>query len=340
MEIYFYIYVALLFLALKEKKIIVNYKKPAFVFASLGVFLAIRYNVGNDYAEYTNVLNEITEGFYTTYFEYGFVFFYKIFHSPEVFFAVLSLLSIFLLYKGFKYFSTEYLYISILVYYSTFFVIFNIHLIRQSVAIFFVFGAYIFLHKKKYLQCILLILLASSFHKSAIIVFPFCFLISMSLTKNTRLIVLGIATLFYMIFTFFKTQVFGVLSFIPITHRFAVVYYNMTYSSGYGISVGLLFDIILFLFVNSRRNLSSKQAFLLNIFLCALFINIACNSFNVALRLGYYFRLVSVFLFVSLIKIKPKIFFYLFLIIYSSYYLYLNLYKGHAVLEYHTIFNK
>lgn len=337
MEIYFYIYFSLLFLALKEKRVKENYKKVSLVFILLAVFLAIRYQVGNDYAEYHNSFQNLT---YDAYFEPGFIFLYKIFNSPEVFFALLSCFSLFLLYKAFKYFSEGYLYISLLVYYSAFFIIFNIHLIRQSVAIAIVLFSFTYLHKKKYLKFFILVLLATNFHKSALIAIPFSLIVIVKLNKKTRLLILGFAILSYIIFTFFRNEVFMLLYYFPVTNRFATVYNNLTYSSGYGISIGLLFDIVLFIFVNSRKNLSDKQLFLLNIFLCSIFINIAFNNFSVALRLGYYFRIVSIFLFVNLIKIRPKFIFYIFLIIYSGYYLNNNLFKGHAVLEYKTIFNK
>ena len=340
MEIYFYIYFFLLFLALKEKKSIENKNQGAFIFTLLGVFLAIRYQVGNDYAEYYVIFNQISEGTYDSYFEPGFVFFYKLFDSPELFLAVLSITSVFILYRVFNYFSTNHFYVSLFLYYSVFLIIFNIHLIRQGVAIAIILLSFTYLHQKKYIKFVLLVLLAANFHKSALIALPFAFVIGLELTKNTRLIIFGIAIFSYLVFTFFKSEFFAVLSIIPITRRFASVYNNLRYSSGYGISMGLLFDVALFLFLNTRKNLNDKQLFLLNIFLCSIFISIAFNSFNVALRLGYYFRMVSVFLFVSLINVRPKLVFYMFLILYSGYYLHNNLYKGNAVLEYQTIFNK
>jgi len=343
MTIYYYIYSILLFFALfiqngnpkRTKRI------TSFVFFLLTVFLAIRFKVGNDYEEYFTGFLEISRGNVDRlegYYEPGFILFYQVFDNPRLFFAILILISFFCLYKVFCFFGRNHIFVSILLYFSLFLIVYNIHLVRQGVAISIVAYSFIYLYQKKYIYYVLFVLLAANFHKSALIVLPFTFLTMIRFSKNQRYVILLISLVIFVVITFFREQVFYVLYQIPVTRRFAEVYNNMEYSSSYGLSLGLLFDIFLFIFVNSRHNLSLKQRFLLNIFMCAVFINIAFNAYSVALRLGYYFRFSSVFMFILLFKIKPRFLIYAFMIVYSYYYLNANLTKGNAVLDYKTIF--
>lgn len=335
---YYVIYGILLFLALGEMAVFRKKHLVRIVFTALAIFLAIRFQVGNDYAEYYMVLKGISAGTIEIYFEPGFLFLYSLVNNPEYFIAILSLISLFLLYKTFMFFETRYIFTALLLYFSVYFIIFNIHLIRQGFSIALVLYSFIYLYKKSYVRCVLLVLLAGSIHKSAFIVLPFLAIVAVDLKKNHRLLIVGLAILVFIVLTYFKQYVFMALALFPPTQRFAIKYNNEIYSGAYGISLGLLFDILLFLFINSRKNLSKKENFLMNIFLFSVFLSIAFNNFSIALRLGYYFRVVNVFLFLYLARIRPRWVFYTFLIVYTSYYLHNNLYKGNAVLEYRTIF--
>lgn len=337
---YFIIYGILLTLALSELFVFGKKRPLQFLFLGLALFLAIRFQVGNDYAEYYIILNDLSAGKNDIYFEPGFTFLYRIIDDPEWFIGLTSFFSMFLLYKTFIFFEKRYVFIALLLYFSLYFIIFNIHLIRQGLSITLVFYSFTFLFKKEYLKCFLFVLVASSIHKSALIVLPLLMITALNLTKNHRLIILGSAAIVYILLTYFKQYVFMALAVFPPTQRFALVYNNEFYSGSYGLSLGIIFDILLFLFINLRKNLSYKENFYLNLFLWSVCLSIAFNDFSVALRLGYYFRVINIFLFLHLVKIRPRWVFYSFLVVYTGYYLHNNLYKGNAVLEYRTIFKK
>ena len=340
MTIYYLIYWVLFFLSTIERKLENNKRIKKLVFLGLAVFLAVRFQVGNDYAEYYNTLIKISRGDgVNTYFEPGLIFLYKLIDSPKLFFALLSCFSIFLLYKTLNYFKSNHIYTVLLLYYSVYFIIFNIHLIRQGVAISIIFFSFTYLHKRAYIKCLLLVLLAANFHKSALIVLFFIPVVLLNLNKYHRILILVAAFFIFIVFTFFKEYVFLGLYILPITRRFAMVYNNLTYSGSYGISIGLIFDFLLFLFINFKKNISREDKLLLNIFMCSLFIAISFNSYAIAFRLIYYFRVVNIFLFLYLMRVKPKFVFRVFLLIFTYYYLNNNLLKGNAVLEYKTIFN-
>jgi hypothetical protein len=182
--------------------------------------------------------------------------------------------------------------------------------------------------------------MAMGFHVSALVGFLLLLLPKFKLTRSKRLYVVFIGIFLYIILLLTKNYFFDLIAHISFLERYAKVYNNAEYSHSYGISLGVLFDLILFCILNAST-LEAKDEFLLNIFTVSIVIFIVFNDFAVALRLGYYFRIVNILLIINLLRyIRPKMLFVLFITIYSYYYLETGLTTGNAVLEYRTLLDK
>jgi len=342
MEIYWYFYGIILVLFFLEKKISNSKFIKILIVASLGIFLAIRYNVGNDYAEYLISFDKLKMFHSDLYYEPLYLLLCKLSPSFIYVIAVISIISAYLIYKIIQFYNPDYFYSSLLTYYGVYFVLNDIHLIRQGFAILIIAYGFRYLETQKFRKYLVFVLIAMGFHTSAIVALILVIIVKIKWNKQRRFIVAACAVLFYIGLLLFKSSFFSFIGNFGAFSRYAEVYNNSEYSYSYGISLGLLFDIILFIYVNIKSDyLSDRLQILLNIFTISIFIYIAFNDIAVVLRFGYYFRIVNIILIVQIRKIlRPAIFYVALLSIYSYYYLETSLTKGHAVVEYHTIFDR
>lgn len=337
MDNYYSIFFFILSFVLIESKISSFKVLKIIVLSILTIFLSIRYQVGNDYAEYLNVFTGIKLYHDNSYVEPLYLIICKLSPSFTYVIAIISIISMYLLYKCIEFYRPKYFYSSLLIYYGVYFILIDIHLIRQGIALLIVFYSYKFLWQKEIKKFVTLVIIAMGFHISAFIAFILLILPKVKFTKSRRLYFVFFGIFFYIILVLGKTYFFDLLSHISFLERYAVVYNNAEYSHSYGISLGLLFDILLFFILNASK-VKGLDEFLLNIFTCSIIIFIVFNDFAVVLRLGYYFRIVNILLIINLLKyVRPKILFVVFISIYSYYYLETTLTTGNAVLEYRTI---
>lgn len=174
----------------------IKYNKKAFVpvsFAILFVFSAIRYGYGNDYFPYMEIFEEIkifgTHAHVSNEFLY--ILLNRIMPSFQVLIAVISFFYLLAAYKLItKNLSAEYQGLAVLIFLLNprIFII-SLSAIRQSVAItLFVLAVYFALKKKPILYMIIIIM-ASMFHVSAIFLLPMYFIANEKKVGNTYIIV-------------------------------------------------------------------------------------------------------------------------------------------------------
>ena len=150
------------------------------LFLLLFLLSAMRYMTGHDYSTYVTISHDIAHGGYSVT-ELGFkaivLFVYKVLNSENflvvfaVFGAVMVLFFLFGIYKQSRDFGlTFFLYMAFGLYFQSF------STVRYYLAISVIFVSIGFFAEKAYIKGILFVLIASLFHKSALIVIPVYFL--------------------------------------------------------------------------------------------------------------------------------------------------------------------
>ena len=169
----------MLHLTLASTIAIAKVRKKAEMFFGLSmlilfVFAAIRYDFGNDYMSYSKAYNRIQNGADVFENEALYTLLNKILPDFKILVAITSAITIFPVYKMAKSWVPEqYLWLSVFVYVvNPYIFLMSLSAIRQSLATSFFIWALYFSHKRKLLPYIALVLIASSFHISAIILLP------------------------------------------------------------------------------------------------------------------------------------------------------------------------
>ncbi len=163
-------------------------------FLVIFVFLAIRFDFGNDYMSYYKdfiILNSYSAIDFldkTLYYEPGWLFLIKVF-QPFGFFVLvmfLSLINCIIFYLFIKKFvPVQYFWLAVFIYvFTPGFMLVHASAMRQSIAINLFIFAIPYIYKKDFLRYILCIVLASLFHFSALILLPVYFLVFLNWKIN------------------------------------------------------------------------------------------------------------------------------------------------------------
>ena len=170
-------------------------RRNYFIIFSL-IFLILigytRYEFGADYVSYYKIYNYIlnNEIEQVKRFELGYIFLNKVFIFFKLHFNALigtiTLFNLILIYKTIFFIleKTKYFYLCIFTYmslYSLFF--YHLSMIRQSIAISLFFYSIKFIYNKKFKEYIFIIIIATFFHKSAILLLPVYFFIQVNTLK-------------------------------------------------------------------------------------------------------------------------------------------------------------
>lgn len=312
------------------------------------IFLGIRYKVGNDYMAYYNNYRGINFGNYLVSAEEPLYVLANRLLSFEIFIFVFGFLSIWLLRKFIVQFAEPgFLVITLLVYYCLYFVIFNVHLIRQGLAISIVLYSYIYLFKKDYRMYLLLVVVAFLIHTSAIFVVPFGFLFHKELKIKLQVILLAAGLGIALNPVFFGNIFYSIAGSIPVLNKY-LDFYRIEEVTNYGVSTGIIMDICLVVFfMFNLKKLNPKERFLYNIFFISVIFSLLLIINPGALRLNYYFRTTNIFLLPLIYKhFKIKLIPFLIVIGISIIYL-INSFstmgeygRGDRNLPYKTLFDK
>lgn len=195
----------------------------------LVLIIVLRFGVGADYFSYEYLYNELDVSSFGTmlnsfnFLEFGFrilMYFGRVSGLPyHVFISVLAIFtaSVVLLWIQDN---TDDVSLPILLFYSMFFIVWNLSAIRQgmvaSLGLFFLFNKRFDL---KNLQKIVIIAILSSLHASALVFVPLVFITEIKFSKKTLFILL----LFSLILTFIPLQkIFMPLSSLPFIGKFVL----------------------------------------------------------------------------------------------------------------------
>ncbi len=205
MEIYFYmLFFALAFYGMNKMvhNKIVERIMSFIIFSMLFIVSALRFYVGTDYGvylrTYSNIENIIYDG---EGMEIGYIYLNKltkyILGGEYTIFIVTSLIITGLVYITVIKFSLDPI-LSLILFMCIGGYVDSFNIIRQSISIAMVFFAYRYCETR--IQWIIPIIVASLFHKTAILVIPFFLISKLNLRKKDYLIILSIGIFLYLIY--------------------------------------------------------------------------------------------------------------------------------------------
>lgn len=174
-------------------------KKNRKIFFNLTIIMlflvsAFRYNVGTDYEHYGNIFQWVLNG-YDVYVESGFkilnIFVQRVLNMDVIaVYFISSLIIIISFAKSIKEnVSSQYWFIGIFIFIGSGIYFASFNLIRQYIAIAIIVAGMPLLIKRRYIKYSILVLIASTFHTSVLIVeFFIVFLIVFRNKKNTKIL--------------------------------------------------------------------------------------------------------------------------------------------------------
>jgi hypothetical protein len=181
-----------------------NYIKISFV--SIFIFslvIGLRYYVGGDYGGYLDDFNNfnLKISYFDTRYEFGYYLLMVILKTfslsyPFLFIGI-SFLQIFFVYKW----ASKYRYLLpwvIYFYFTTLYLFESMNIMRQALAFSILLYSTIYIQKSSKIKFIIMVLLATSFHKSAIFFLPFGFFVNKEWIKN-KYIQLGLLALAFIL---------------------------------------------------------------------------------------------------------------------------------------------
>lgn len=290
-------------------------------FTLIFIFLALRYNFGNDYKGYLDIFIEINKYKSFDLFdksihaEPGWILLCKLF-KPFGFFAmtaILSLLHCFIYYSFIKKFvPIRYYWLAVFLYiFNSGFLLVQASAMRQSVAIEVFIFSLSYLYKKDAIRYFLCVGIAWLFHSSAVILLPIYLLTYINGKINKGGIII-LASIFIATFIFIG-------SIGPYLNQFVNIYFNQY--EGYkeavvlGSGLGLLFIFIPFFLTLNYERFQSRETALIFKLVIISFIFIPLG-FIIQLigRMGMYFMPATLIVYpVIQMNLKTAIYKYLFL---------------------------
>jgi hypothetical protein len=266
-------------------------------FILIFLFLALRYNFGNDYMEYLKGFIKIerysASDFFNknNYYEPGWIFLCWLFNKSFGFFAMVAVLALLncLVYYHFikKFVPKKYYWLAIFIYiFNTSYMLVHSSAMRQSIAIIIFIFSLNYLYKKDAIRYFLCVGIASLFHTSAIILFP-VYLISFINLKNYKTSSVVIITIFLSIFIF-KNFITPYISLFISSYFERYEAYQSTGISGSGLGVLYYFTLlILILYYERVQNKETQLVFKIAI-ISFVFIPLY-YMFQLIGRIGMYF---------------------------------------------------
>jgi hypothetical protein len=286
-------------------------------FILLTVFMSIRYNFGNDYKSYLELFLRMGSfssfDFTSESTEIGWYFLNYIF-QPIGFFGMVIVLTVFeyaVIYRLIKkYVPKEWYWLSVFIFtINTGYMLVFGSMMRQFLAMCIFIITIDFIVKKRWISSILLVLLASLFHTSALFLLPFCFFgyLGISLTKKKALIWFGV----YLSLYFMAVELLGDYFFklVELEQFEKYQYYIGGEKGAKGTGLGVVFSMIMYMFLLLHQKYQSKDMkIIFMLFAISVFFYLFADIAPLTSRLGYYFSVLSIVCYPLMFKmIKNKI---------------------------------
>ncbi len=269
-------------------------------FSQLFLISAFRYDIGFDYQMYAIGFRNMTEtGFGTlTYkdWETGFILFTKVLGlipgmDYQWYMIVLSFIAI-LPAAIFIYKNSEVPWISTVLYVNIFMFFMTMNFLRQMIAVSIVMLAWYFMKKNKFFIFALLIIFASFFHQTVLVMLPVYFLVKMKPCVRELLIYGFILLWFYTA----SSNVFDLItSFFHEEYRDSV-FIQQGVSFVYAI-FPVFITIAAFVLIKTETiNLTNENKYLTNLTFIGTLMMVTMSKHSIIERLSYYFIIFMILL--------------------------------------------
>lgn len=279
-------------------------------FGLLTIFMAFRFNWGNDYMAYyddfyyynSGVINQLSIRELYSFSDKGEVgwLLINLLCRPFGFIGMVVLLTVFeqfIIYSFIKEnVSREYYWFAVFIYaFNPTFMVLSSSMIRQFLAMcIFIFSVkYIVRHKM--ILYFLLIIIASFIHKSAIVLLPIYFIryINFNTTYKSLIVIIPLFILFAISAKLIIDNNIDTLMSLRLFNNYEG-YTNIDQQSA-GIGIGIIFNSFLFFLIVSQGIYISKfnKVYILLFLLSILFIFFA-QSISIITRIGYFFSIISI----------------------------------------------
>lgn len=310
MWLHYFLFMAIIVFCVLQKMLVPysNKKRILFygVFLLFFIFIAFRaYDVGNDTQEYYRLFKLVKNQSSISYvasitrYEIGYIAFnYLVGKVTNNFTVLLIIITVFYLYSSFKlirrYAKSPELSIILMFTLSLFYLAMNIE--RQCIAMAIFYFAIPFLEKKRYITYCLLVVMASLFHSTAIILLILIFLPKIDFTNKKALLKWETVSLVGLVFL--NLGIAKILAFFPYFQHY---YVASVYSEGGIRSASILFFAVRFLIVllvklvggfkYQEENFNDNISMFNMLLFFDLVISAASIGFNMFDRLEKYFSL-------------------------------------------------
>lgn len=296
------------FLAFLNSKKVFKYGLES-AFIIITIFLSIRYDWGNDYSEYMNLFENIQssnlqykdwESFYLVSgrFELGWVFL-NIFFRPIGFFGMVIIFTIFenfVLYKFIKETTEcETYWLSVFIYcFASSFLLIGSSMMREWLAVSLCIISYRYIQRQKLLPFLILVIIASTIHKSALIFLPAYFI---SYIKDIKL-----KRYWFPIFIFIYILLAVILpDLLRSNMGFLLSFESFQYYERYtsaetsGFALGNILPVVISLICLSEASLHSRDIQKLIVIFAISSLTYAVTGIVPLLdRMGYYFNVAQI----------------------------------------------
>ncbi len=315
-----------------------------FIFLIFWLVAGLRYETGVDWPGYMLFFNQskgledlfmngtIMSYDYGSQFEFGYFLLNSLLktfvNNVQWLFFFVALITNLMLFKSVKKYSTH-ISLSLLLYFCTVYFILDMSGIRQAIALNLFLLSIEHIVNKNFFKYLLVILLASSFHISALILLPLYFILSKEIKNYVLIAIVGLGMIIAITQTpwlsFFMGKMIGSFYINGITEKL-IRYSNRVDIREFGIGF-VLNVLIIVLFIIKRKELQKNNYF--NVFLNMYFVSLVLYYYawelsETSSRLRLYFSIANVFLFTYLIdiyKVRIKRFLiFSFIIFFSMWY--------------------
>lgn len=305
-----------LFYILKPEK--VEYKVLSLlIFAVFFIIGGLRFEVGADWeaykyffddiSQFSEIFNQRYEPLYTTIV----LILKSIYNNYSFFIFIVFFLAFGLKYKVINFFSPN-IFISLIVYLYTVFLIYDINGLRQGLALALTFYSLKYVNEKKLLFFLLLTVLACFFHKSAIIFLPFYWLRGIKINKRNVYLLLFV---FLVLAIPLRTLVMNSGWFNAFMMDESLEHYSSYLSDDYQLNIPIIsFSVIqriviLVMFLIFYDRIEAPEEFKLLLcngyFLGIILFLLLSFSAEMAARLSFYYKTLELIM-IPLIVYSPK----------------------------------
>jgi|SRR5690554_920094 len=332
----------------------VNWGLKASVFV-IFIFLALRYDFGNDYLDYLKMYNQMTSKHFNLANlkgnEIGWLVINRMF-KPLGFFSLIIFLAsfnCFVLYRFIKkHVNQKYYWFAIFAYvFEPNNMLIMSSAMRQTVAISFFLIAIDCLLQRKRIKYLLLITIATLFHTSAIFLYPFVFLIDINKKLNFKYLIVVFGLLLGLL-AYSESLLVHINQYIINYFEFYTVYLKESGKKNI-INLGLIVNMIIYLIVVFMSQ--NEEDYEINMFfklaIASLFLLPLSFVMDFLSRLSFYFILPVMIVVFPIVfeKFKTKILKFSFMglvVLFTSYRFYAFFYNEvwhEKFMQYQTIFS-